>query len=85
MGEITKKSDTSITVKDEQGKESEFKFGPGLSIYSGDSGAEASQSSRVVKPQTDKSAVKTGQKALITLELQGDEYLVKTISYISNP
>ncbi len=75
VGEVTAKNTDSITVKGDDGKTSSFKLSPSVTV------ATISTGSATAKPQ-DRTAIVTNQKALVTLDLQGSDYLVTNITYI---
>ncbi len=79
VGEITKKDGETVTIKGDDGKETSFKLSPNLSIYS-----ISTTSATPPKPTQDITALKLNKKALIDLQLQGEEYLITNISYIPN-
>lgn len=78
VGEITDKSNDGITLKGDDNQEATFKLSPSLTIY-----PPAASSGKASQATTDKAAIALNKKALVTLELQGEEYLVKAISYFS--
>ncbi|MBI2601166.1 hypothetical protein HYW42_04375 [Candidatus Daviesbacteria bacterium] len=77
VGRITNKDNDGITLRGEDGKESTFKLSPDVSVYT-----NSTSSASPPKPTKEKAAIKLNQKAIIDLQLQGEEYLVINISYI---
>lgn len=77
MGEVTKKDGTTVTIRGDDGKETSFKLSPTLSIYT-----ISTASATPPKPTQDIAALKLNKKALIDLQLQGEEYLITAISYV---
>ncbi|MDO8498601.1 MAG: hypothetical protein Q7S44_02345 [bacterium] len=75
-GVVVKKDSTSITLQASDKKEATIKLSPTLIIYPAP--AKPNLPSRAT---SDISAIQTGKNVLITLESQGSEYLVKTITY----
>lgn len=79
VGTITKKTDTTLTLRADDNQEISFPLSfSTLAIYE----PKESTSSAQTEYSSSKNKIKTNEKALVTLELQGDQYKVVAISYL---
>ena len=77
VGVITEYDKNTITVKSDDNTQGILKLAPYVLTY-----PLEIQEGKPVMGTRDKSAIKTGQRAVITLSLVGNEYLVTNITYI---
>lgn len=76
VGEITKLEDDAILVKS-NGDETKFKLASSFYVY-----PLSKDPKKPPQPKREKAAIEVNKKANITLELNGTEYQVVSISYL---
>ena len=77
VGVITESKDNSITVQADNGEQTTFKLSSKIIIYT-----ISTSSAKPAPPSSNVSDIRINEKALIDLQLQGEDYLVTNISYM---
>ena len=78
-GEVVQKGPNSITLKADNGEQQSFNLSSNLTIYQAPGSASPSAA---LKGSSNREDIELNKKALVTLEFQGGQYLVTSISYL---